>query len=176
MSLPNNTFNKLRFLSFASLISMFLLTSIVPQASAAGGFNSYGYNYGARIFSGPADGADNVLDGTVWGDPTYAADHLVMKWNSAWDACNANGYDNPKYCAGAWTTNDWNGKVPGGSGWVEHVKIIWVGSAAESSAYWVNGGYSLWGNYEVISDRAMDPDHVKFIFAAGKPSGLGFSK
>ncbi len=158
---------------------MFLLTSVVPQASAAGGFNSYGYNYGARIFSGPADGVDNVLDGTIWNDPKnapYVNDHLVMKWNAAWDACNASGTDNPKFCASAWTTNEWNGKVPGGSGWSEHVKIIWVGSATENSTYWVSGGLPIWGSYEVISDKGMDPDHIKFVLAAGKPSGLGFSK
>lgn len=165
-----------RFLTVASLVSAALVSNALPQASAAGGFNQYGYNYSARIFSGPADGVDKVLDGKVWGDPTYATDHLVMKWNAAWTACNANGYNDPKYCAGAWVTNAWNGNIPGGSGWSEHIKIIWVGSAAENSSYWVDGGYSVWGNYEVISDRAMDPNHVKYIWAAGSPNGLGSSK
>lgn len=167
---------KFRLLAGVSLISVLLLSFFSPSAFAAGGFNEYGYNYNARIFSGPADGVDKKLDGKVWGDPTYAADHLVMKWNAAWDACNANGYNNPKYCAGAWTTNHWSGNVPGGSGWSEHIKIIWVGSSAENSVYWVDGGYSVWGNYEVISDKAMDPDHMKMIWATGSPSGLGFSK
>ena len=176
MSLPNSKSIKFRLLTGASLISISLLSFLLPSASAAGGFNDNGYNYKARIFSGPADGVDKVLDGKVWGDSTYAADHLVMKWNAAWDACNANGYNNPKFCAGAWDTNEWNGNVAGGSGWSEHIKIIWVGSAAENSVYWVDGGYSVWGNYEVISDKAMDPDHLKIIWAAGSPSGLGFSK
>jgi hypothetical protein len=30
---------------------------------------------------GKADGVDRVLDGKVWGDPTYANDWLVMKWS-----------------------------------------------------------------------------------------------
>ena len=96
----------LRSLAIVSLACASLLGSVLPQASAAGGFNQYGYNYSARIFSGPADGVDKVLDGKVWGDPTYANDHLVMKWNSAWDTCNANGYNDPTFCAGAWDTNE----------------------------------------------------------------------
>ncbi|MDP1711700.1 MAG: hypothetical protein Q8K86_04495 [Candidatus Nanopelagicaceae bacterium] len=172
----------LRSLAIASIASAALLGSVLPQASAAGGFNQYGYNYSARIFSGPADGVDKVLNGKVWGDPTYANDHLVMKWNAAWDACNANrrlpAYvsDDPAFCAGAWVTNEWNGNAPGGSGWSEHIKIIWVGSAGDMSSYWVDGGYSVWGNYEVISDKAMDPDHIKYVWAAGSPNGLGSSK
>lgn len=166
----------LKSLAIVSLASAALLGSVLPQASAAGGFNQYGYNYSARIFSGPADGVDKVLNGKVWGDPTYANDHLVMKWNAAWDSCNAHGYNDPAYCAGAWDTNEWNGNTPGGSGWSEHIKIIWVGSAGENSSYWVDGGYSVWGNYEVISDRAMDPEHMKYVWAAGSPNGLGSSK
>jgi hypothetical protein len=78
-----------------------MVAAMVSPASAAGGFNQNGYNYAARIFSGPADGVDKILDGKVWGDAIYANDHLVMKWNAAWDACNANGYDDPTYCPGA---------------------------------------------------------------------------
>lgn len=163
-------------LAIASIAGAALLGSVLPQASAAGGFNQNGYNYSVRIFSGPADGVDKVLDGKVWGDPIYANDHLVMKWNAAWNACNANGYNNPAFCAGAWVTNEWNGNTLDGSGWSEHIKIIWVGSAGENSSYWVDGGYSVWGNYEVIFDRAIDPDHVKYVWAAGSPSGLGSSK
>ena len=183
MSASHSNFNQamsqvkiFRFLAVVSVVSVVLVSNTLSQASAAGGFNQYGYNYSARIFSGPADGVDKVLDGKVWGDSMYAADHLVMKWNAAWNACNANGYNDPKYCAGAWVTNAWNGNVPSGSGWSEHIKIIWVGSSAENSSYWIDGGYSVWDNYEVISDRATDPNHVKFIWAFGSPNGLGSSK
>lgn len=168
--------NGIRSLAVAAIAGALLLGGALPQALAAGGFNQYGYNYGAKIFSGPADGVDKNINGKVWGDPTYANDHLVMKWNTAWNDCNANGYDDPAFCAGAWVTNEWNGNVKGGTGWSEHIKIIWVGSAGENSSYWVDGGYSVWGNYEVISDRAMDPDHIKYVWAAGSPSGLGSSK
>jgi hypothetical protein len=146
----------------------------VTSQVADTGFNENGYNYNARIFSGPADGVDKVLDGKVWGDPTYAADRLVMKWNAAWDACNANGYDDATYCAGAWTTNEWNGMVPGGSGWTEHVKIIWVGSQANHGlTYWVEGGTRIWGNYEVIFDQGRSADNVHAFWAHGIPAGLG---
>lgn len=144
----------------------------VTSTVADTGFNQFGYNYTARVFSGLADGVDKVFDGTVWGDPTYAYDRLVMKWNAAWDACNANGYDNAAYCAGAWVTNEWNGMVPGGSDTTEHDKIIWVGSSGESSPYWVAGGQLIWGNYEWIFSQGSDPTgHAWFIHAT--PAGLG---
>ncbi len=147
-------------------------TSVQCASSATGpGFNQCGYNYDARIFVGKADGVDTVLNGEVWGDPTYANDHLVMKWNAAWDACNANGYDNPTYCLGAWDTNEWNGMGPNGSKSTEHVKIIWVGSLATDSPYWVPGGYSIWGNYEAIEDQGMvGGQHI--VWAAARPEGL----
>ncbi len=151
-------------------VAALLFGGMAAPAFAAGGFNQFGYNYGARIFSGPADGVDNNLDGTVWGDPTYANDHLVMKWNAQWDNCNAHGYDNPTYCAGAWVDNEWNGKVPNGSGVTEHIKIIWVGSAGMNSRYWVPGGYSVWGNYEVIMDQGTD-NNVHSWYAFATPNG-----
>ncbi len=135
------------------------------------GFNEFGYNYTARIFSGPADGSDKVLDGTVWGDPTYANDLVVMKWNAEWDRGNAEGWSNPPYDT-AWTTNEWNGKVPGGSGEVWHYKIVWVGPELESSPYWVPGGYGVWGQFEVVMDQGTTPEgHA--VYAHGIPNGLG---
>ena len=155
----------------AAALALMLGTTIIP-ALAGGGFDEFGYNDSARIFVGLADGVDRNLDGTVWGDPTYANDHLVMKWNAAWDACNDNGYDDPDFCLGAWTTNEWNGMNPDGSWSNWHYKIIWVGSAAEASAYWVEGGYSVWGNYEVLSDQGVDANGHQ-VYAHGIPNGLG---
>jgi hypothetical protein len=74
-------------------MAVLLFGSMAASAAAAGGFNQYGYNYQARVFSGAADGVDKNIDGTVWGDPTYAQDHLVMKWNAQWDNCNARDTD-----------------------------------------------------------------------------------
>ena len=151
------------------LVAFFMLAVVTP--AFAQGFDEFGYNYDARVFVGKADGVDRVLDSAVWGDPTYANDHLVMKWNKAWDDCNAHGYDDPIYCAGAWTTNEWNGQVPGGSTYSEHYKIIWVGSLLEESPYWVPGGYAVWNNYEVIMDQGTGPDG-HFWYALATPNGL----
>ena len=144
---------------------------ILCSKSATNGFNECGYNYKARVFSGLADGVDRKLDGMVWGDSTYANDHLVMKWNATWDACNANGYNNPVFCLGAWTTNEWNGMGTGGSSTTAHIKIIWVGAAGENSPYWREGGYSVWGNYEVIMEQGM-ADGAHYVGAKATPNGL----
>lgn len=157
---------------FALIMTAVFMLAIATPAFAAGGFNEYGYNYGARIFVGPADGVDKVLDGMVWGDPTYANDHLVMKWNQAWDDCNDAGNNSVDACLGAWTTNEWNGRAPDGSDWIEHYKIIWVGALGEDSPYWSDGGYLVWGNYEVIMDQGLDPSNAHFSFALATPNGL----
>lgn len=163
--------------TIASSAAMLAAVPLVAHAAPANtnGFNEFGYNYNARIFSGAADGSDNMLDGQVWGDPTYANDHLVMKWNKAWDDCNAAGNNDASACLGAWTTNEWNGNVPGGSGETEHVKIVWVGSEEEASPYWVDGGYAIWGSYEVIQDKGM-ANGQQNVYAAATPEGLGYTK
>jgi hypothetical protein len=159
-------------LGFGFALVMSMSATVVAAGPGNAGFDQYGYNDTARVFSGPADGVDRMLDGAVWGDPTYANDHLVMKWNAAWDACNAHGYDDPAFCLGAWDTNEWNGKVPGGSGETDHVKIIWVGSAAEQSPYWVAGGVSIWNNYEIVFEQGFYGDGHQFLTRAVRP-GLG---
>lgn len=138
-------------------------------APASKGFNQFGYNYQARVFSGPADGVDKILDGMVWGDPTYANDHLVMKWSKAWDDASFNG---AAWTADAWETNEWNGQVPGGSGISETVKIIWVGAALESSQYWRTGGYAVWGEFEVIMDKYTGNNPL-FPPVKAIPNGFG---
>lgn len=114
---------------------------------AKGGFDEFGYNYQARIFVGAADGVDRVLDGLMWGEPTYANDHLVMKWSKAWDDARFQG---DPWTPDAWTSNEWNGQMPGGSGEVWHYKIVWVGPELENSPYWREGGDPIWGEFEVI--------------------------
>jgi hypothetical protein len=136
------------------------------------GFDQYGYNLTALIFNGT--GSSWCLAGgqaATCVDP-YGNDNLVMKWNAAWDACNAAGNNDVLACLGAWTDNEWNGNVPGGSGVTEHYKIIWVGSAGTASPYWVAGGYSVWGNYEVIMDQGTDTTG-HFWIAHGIPNGYG---
>lgn len=153
-----------------AIVAMFLFVG-TNTVFAAGGFDQFGYNDQARVFVGSADGVDNILDGKVWGDPTYANDHLVMKWNAAWDACNAAGGNDATACLGAWTDNEWNGNVPGGSGYSDHYKIIWVGSQGVNSPYWRDGGYLVWGNYETIMDQGVYGTHT--WWAHGIPNGYG---
>lgn len=136
---------------------------------AKGGFDQFGYNYTARIFVGPADGVDRTLDGKVWGDPTYANDHLVMKWSKGWDDARFHG---APWTREAYEDNEWNGQVPGGSGETWHYKIIWVGPELENSSYWREGGYAIWGQFEVIfSHGTIANEH--FWEAHATPSGYG---
>lgn len=133
------------------------------------GFDDFGYNNTARIFSGPADGVDRLLDGKVWGDPTYANDLLVMKWSKAWDDARFHG---ASWTEDAWVTNEWNGMTPGGSGDMGHYKIQWVGSCGDDYTPLPDGGYCIWGQFEVIMDQGMlDGTHTWFALAL--PNGFG---
>jgi len=155
-----------------NLCVMLLLVSVLTLPSvavAAGGFDQYGYNYQARVFVGKADGVDRNLDGTVWGDPTYASDHLVMKWSKAWDDARFHG---AAWTPDAWVTNEWNGMAQDGSGWTEHVKVIWVGPDLETSPYWRLGGYAIWSEFEVIMDQGMEPGTGHVFWAHAVPNGL----
>ncbi|MBI2652409.1 hypothetical protein HYX00_02990 [Candidatus Woesearchaeota archaeon] len=148
---------------------MILATGIVFATHAtAKGFDQFGYNYKARIFVGAADGVDRILDGKVWGDPTYANDQLVMKWSKAWDDARFHG---AAWTPDAWVDNEWNGMADGSqSNW--HYKIIWVGSQLQNSPYWRNGGYPIWGQFEVIMDQGTDATGHQW-YAHATPNGYG---
>jgi hypothetical protein len=147
--------------------------TLADGTTATTGFDQYGYNRCAGIFNGT---------GTSWsieqGLPAdylgaYAPDKLVMKWNAAWDACNALG--TAEACAGAWTNNEWNGMVPGGSGAVWKYKMQWVGPCGADGTPLTDGGYCIWGVYEVLMDQGRDPSYGPghFWFAHAKPNGYG---
>ena len=155
------------FRSVASVLGT--LAAATLAVAAGGGFDQFGYNYQARIFVGPADGVDRVLDGTVWGDPTYANDHLVMKWSKAWDDAR---FNNAPWTPDAWCDNEWNGNVSGGSGETEHCKIGWVGPELEDSPYWRPGGYAIWGEFEVIMDQGTNASG-HWSLAHAVPTGYG---
>lgn len=165
--------------SLAALTAAIGCAAVLPLTASAAekGFDQYGYNRTARVFNGTGNSwCQNAYHTTeaacegIMGE--YSSDRLVMKWNKAWDECNENGYDNPTYCAGATLTNEWNGKVPGGSGEVAHYKFIWVGSAGESSTYWREGGALIWGNYEVLMEQGVN-DEGHWVGAFAKPNGFG---
>jgi hypothetical protein len=140
-------------------------------ALAGGGFDEYGYNPTARNFVGAADGVDRNLDGTVWGDPTYTNDHLKMKWNAEWDRGNAKGWsDTDDYRA--WIDNQWNGKKPDGSGEVWHYKIKWIGACGADGTPTSNGGYCIWGQFEVLMSHGTIANQ-HFWDAHSVPTGFG---
>jgi uncharacterized protein (DUF2126 family) len=62
---------------------------------------------------------------------------------------------------------------PDGSQSVWHYKIIWVGPALEDSLYWREGGYPIWGQFEVIMDQGVDPELGHMWFAHAIPNGFG---
>ena len=171
---------KLMIFGMVALVVVMALAVAAPVA--AGGpagkgsaFDEFGYNYQARVFVGPADGVDRNLDGLYYGeDPAYggayyANDHMVMKWSKGWDDARFHG--------GVWGPEAWetvvaNGMVPGGSQEVWYYKIIWVGPELENSLYWREGGYPIWGQYEVImSHGVVDSEHIWDTLAT--PCGLG---
>jgi hypothetical protein len=145
-----------------------LPSTAAPTLSAS--FDDLGYNDVANIFNGAADGTDGVLDGKVWGDPTYAKDHLVMKWNKAWENCNANR--TPANCAGAWLTNEWNGQVTGGSGEVWHYKFVWVGACGSYGTPLPDGSYCIWNEYAVVQSQGTFLNQ-HFWDAHARPQGFG---
>ena len=158
-------------------VTVFLFLLLVKQGASpvqteAKGFNEFGYNYDARIFNGSADGVDKNLDGKVWGDPTYANDKLKMKWNAEWDRGNTEGWSDSNGYDGAWTDNNWNGKVTDGSGETWQYRIKWIGDCGATGAPTGDGGYCIWNQFEVVlSQGTVANQH--FWDAHAIPAGYG---
>lgn len=145
---------------------------LAVPALAAGGYNQYGYNYTARNFNGTGSSwcLAKGLSADCMGD--YSADKLVMKWNAEWDRGNAEKWTKPPY--NAWTNNEWNG-MKDGSGAIWHYKIVWVPPCGADGTPLANGGYCIWGQFEVLMDQGKDPGfgpgHI--WFAKSSPAGYG---
>jgi hypothetical protein len=172
---PRRSSKKVGFGSWFKLIGLgaavlVLLALVAPAfGKTNSGFDQYGYNYQARLFNAKADGVDRLLDGNVWGDPTYGNDRLVMKWSKAWDDARFRG---EAWNCDAWEDNEWNGKVTGGSGETWHYKIVWVGPELEESSCWREGGQPIWGQFEVtFSQGNAGEGHIWETLT--KPSGYG---
>jgi hypothetical protein len=148
--------------------------ALTTQQNTTHGFDDSGYNRTARIFNGTAwDWCMEKVGDEAWCEEYYgdvAFDHLIMKWNAEWDRGNEEGWSNPPY--NAWENNQWNGKVPGGSGDVWHYKIVWVGSCGPDMTPLDNGGYCIWGQFEVIMDQGTS-DGMHSWFAHAIPTGYG---
>lgn len=166
---------------FGTIFTVFALALVVVSAFAAQptdkGFDSAGYNDTARIFNGTGWSwcMDKVGDATWCTNylGTSANDKIVMKWNAAWDACNT--YNTPLACAGAWTSNEWNG-MKDGSDSVWHYKIVYVGPCTDGQVV-DGGGYCIWGQYSVLMDQGVykDDGHV-WSAPHGIPNGYGAYK
>jgi len=141
-----------------------LLVTVVPVVANSGGFDEFGYNYGACLFNG----WDGYCDRNIEGGPYPGTNDsvLVMKWSKNWIPMA----DEP---VGAWCTNHftwysndyeeatWYGydtRLP----WtdmntapqakykiVEFLKLMKVGDDATAwDKYQAGGAYDAgWGNY-----------------------------
>lgn len=158
-------------MKFRSALATFALLLAFTIPAAAGGFDQYGYNRSARIFVGPASGwcLERGLAATCLGE--YSNDRLVMKWNAEWDRGNAESWAYGPY--DAQLDNEWNGNVPGGSGATEHFKAVWIGgNCGADYTPLADGGYCIWGQFEAIFDKGVDPAGVRFATRA-TPAGYG---
>lgn len=148
-------------------------TNVALSKVGAGGFDQYGYNNTARIFNGT--GESWSLAGGLPADymGIYAPDKLVMKWNAEWDRGNAENWSNPPYAA--WEDNEWNGTCAGCSGQVWHYKIKWIGPCGADYTPLSDGGYCIWGQFDVVMDQGRDPNvgpgHI--WLARARPNGYG---
>lgn len=160
----------------AVFVFVFTYSLTFAAKPADKGFDQYGYNNTARIFNGTGTSwcqAKSLPDNCMG---IYSPDKLVMKWNAEWDRGNAedwtdsNGYD-------AWENNEWNGKgVKGGSGAVWHYKIKWVGACGADGTVLADGGYCIWGQFDVLMDQGSDPsinDGLHTWLTHAKPNGYG---
>jgi len=151
------------------------------------GYDQFGYNYQAHMFSGRYCDSDRVLGGD------YCDVKLIMKWNDAWLSnkdCDGDGlldrhlgYDS-YIGSGAWLTNHQSGTYIGEDGkkhkWTYFVKIV----AAPADAYTDNGvwytadgtemGPVIWGSFATIQSVYNDPygGYHGLEFKAVRP-GLG---
>ncbi len=139
------------------------------------GFDEFGYNWVARIFSGTgwswcmAKVGDEAWCTAYLGP--YANDRIVMKWNAEWDRGNDEGWTDPNGYAGAWTDNEWNG-MKDGSGSVWHYKIVWDEGCATSGVPSTDGGYCIWGQFVTLMDQGTDGgQHIWLAHAL--PTGYG---
>jgi hypothetical protein len=121
------------------------------------GFDEWGYNYRAHMFSG--DYCD-AYKGAAWCQP-YVGTDLIMKWNDAWlsnldqdgDGDLDRHYGHASYVgSGAWLTNHMSGEDVGEDGqtvkWVYFTKI--VAKDTEDQDCSAIGGAEIWGDFCTI--------------------------
>jgi len=175
----------------------------IPSAAMAGkpdgkGFDPWGYNYQAHIFSGLYWNSSRPEPPCEPG--TCASDtYLVMKWSDEWlsnqdrngDGTLDRGYScdpvnaNSSACAGSWVTNHQRGEYVNDDGrtckWTYFVKIVYPpGGPVDSNhdGYDDNtGGSIIWGAYvriQQVSNDTCAGEHGN-IFSV-QPTGFGAYK
>jgi len=155
------------------------------------GFDEWGYNYQAHMFSG---GYCDAYRDAAWCQP-YKDDELSMKWNDAWlsnSDCNGDGLLDrhlgfASYIgSGAWETNHMKGSYLNEEGetcnWEYFVKIV----AAPADAFSQNGswyttdgseiGPVIWNEFAIIQEVNNDPcGGLHGISYNGEaPTGFGY--
>lgn len=145
------------------------------------GFDVWGYNYPAHLFSGYyCDSYQNA----EWCQP-YKNDYLIMKWNDAWlssrdlngDGLRDRHFGFESYIgSGAWLTNHQTGTYVGADGmeykWTYFVKIVAKAAADYDCA--ANGGYEIWGEFCVIEEIYNDAGvGAHGVMIKASPAGLG---
>ncbi len=165
------------FHKFTLLLLIIASLLVAPVSiSAQGGFDQYGYNNQARLFNGTGmSWCMGKVGNAAWCEAylgSSANDRLVMKWTADWDRGNQENWNNPPYSK-AWTNNQWNGMVPGGSGTVWHYKISWIGPCGADGTALSNGGYCIWGQFEVLMDQGSTRGAGHEWFAHASPGGYG---
>lgn len=143
----------------------------IATVSAVGGFDEFGYNRTARIFEGPASGWCLQRGAPANCLGAYSDDHLTMKWNAEWDRGNDENWANPPY--NATLNNEWNGNVPGGSGWSEVFKTVWDAGCAADGTPSRSDSWCIWGQFAVLMDHGTDPSHVHEWWTLANPVGYG---
>lgn len=135
------------------------------------GFDDWGYNYQAHMFSGKY--CDSYRDAD-WCEP-YADVNLAMKWNDAWISNKDMDGDNlldrhagfDSYIgSGAWLTNHQSGTYEGDEGevckWSYFTKIVAApADATKSGGIWYTAddeeiGPVIWGNFATIQEVSND--------------------
>jgi len=153
------------------------------------GYDKWGYNYQAHMFSGWYDNYSRPST------PVTGGDRLIMKWNDAWLSnkdCDGDGkldrhfgYDSYKG-SGAWLTNHQSGTYEGENGetckWEYFVKIV----AAPKDAYTEGGiwytadgeeiGPVIWGEFATIQEVYNDSCAGSHGIYSLSPVGPGLGK
>ncbi len=144
------------------------------------GFDVWGYNYNAHLFSG---GYCDAYKDASWCQP-YKEDYLIMKWNDAWlsnqdrdnDGKLDRHYGYPSYIgSGAWETNHQSGTY-----WVDGVEYKWVyfvKIVAKPTTDYVceeNGAVTIWGEFCIIEEVYNDPGSgIHGVQLLAPPAGFG---